>query len=259
MIQEATERQRITMLRQLLKLSQTEFSRKIGISQGALSQIESGRSRLSMETLKNLSKAFNVNCNWIVSGKGDIFIKQEKTDGKNSNKRKGIPLVDVNARAGYIKGYKNINYINTLDTYDIPGFKNGGSYRMFEIEGESMVPTLFPSEIVIAKQKEIKNLESDKLSVILTKKALIAKRAKRSAESKDKVKVISDNPEFSNFNISLQDIVETWEIQGKISKKLLQNYVFDFHRLTTLEQDIKNLQSKVSILLNKQAPGSQQV
>lgn len=258
MTTEANERQRIIMLRELLQMSQTEFSRKIGISQGALSQIESGRSRLSMETLKNLTKAFNVNCNWLVIGDGDIFY-QEHGFKKKAKEKNGIPLVDVKARAGYIKSYDSINFINSLDTYHLPGFEDHLKYRMFEIEGESMVPTFFSSEIVIAKKNKNKeNFKTDKLSVFLTKNSLIAKRAKRSADSPDLLKIISDNPEFSNFDLHRNEVVEIWEIKGKITKKLLQNYVFDFHRLTNMEKDIKYLQSKMSTLLGHQNPGADQ-
>lgn len=244
MADKATEKHRITMLRELLQLSQTEFSRKIGISQGALSQIESGRSRLSMETLKNLAKAFNVNCNWLVQGEGNIFFKSE-SNSENSEVEKLIPLIDVRAKAGYIKSHRNFEFLNTLEKYRVPGFEDGESFRMFEVAGESMVPTLFPNEIVIAQKNKNKNINDDAMAVLLTEKELIVKRTKKLPKHNGKIRIISDNPEYPHYEISRSEILELWEVKGKITKKLLQNNLIHSQHLNRIEKEITELKSKI--------------
>ena len=243
---QAAEKKRVTKLRELLNLSQTEFSRKIGVSQGALSQIENGHSRLSMETLISLVKAFNVNCNWLVNGNGDIFINEEP-DSEESHS-KGIQLVDADASAGYVSGYNQPDFLGTLDSYMIPGFKNEQNLRLFEIEGDSMVPTLFPSDLVIAKKNKLPQIKSNTLVVLLTKQKLMAKRLKKS--DKNTVRLLSDNPNHADKSYSIDDIVEVWQIQGKITKHLLENYVFEFQRMTSIQKDIKDLKYKLSTIVN---------
>jgi transcriptional regulator with XRE-family HTH domain len=48
---------------------QKELALKIGISQGQLSKIESGRLAPSLETLVRLSNQFGKSLDWIVTGK----------------------------------------------------------------------------------------------------------------------------------------------------------------------------------------------
>lgn len=239
------ERERITMLRELLQMSQTEFARKIGISQGALSQIENGRSRLSMETLKSLSVQFNINCNWLVNGKGEIFYNY--AESKKSSDKNLIPLIDANARAGYSRGYLNPEYLKALDYYYVPGFEDGGEYRMFEVQGDSMIPTFYSTEIVISKKIEkIKSVKDDTLAVILLPKELKTKRIIQS-DSKSFI-AKSDNPEFQSVKYKFSDVKELWAIEGKVTKKLQVN-ALDSERLKQIEKDLHELQTRINRLI----------
>lgn len=236
------ERERITMLRELLQMSQTEFARKIGISQGALSQIESGRSRLSMETLKNLSSEFNINCNWIVNGKGDIFSTKSKGTTTKNNL---IPFINKKARAGYFRGYSNPEYLKTLDEYHIPGFENG-SFRMFEIQGDSMIPTLFESEVVIAKKAtDYKSIENNSLAVFLMPKQLVAKRIEKISDDDSSFVAKSDNADYNNEKIKYADVNELWVIQAKLTRKLLHGNIYDHSRILHIEKNLQELNSKM--------------
>ena len=49
--------------------SQEEFAPKVGISQGQLSKIESGRMAPTLDTLIRLASRFEKSLDWIVTGK----------------------------------------------------------------------------------------------------------------------------------------------------------------------------------------------
>jgi transcriptional regulator with XRE-family HTH domain len=69
-----TLNERVKHIRKIMQLNQKEFSQKIEISQSALSQIEKGLTSLSFSTIENITRKFNVNCNWLVNGAGPIFL-----------------------------------------------------------------------------------------------------------------------------------------------------------------------------------------
>lgn len=46
-------------------LNQVAFAKKIGISQGRLSEIEQGKTKPSAETLNELRRNFNSDLNWL--------------------------------------------------------------------------------------------------------------------------------------------------------------------------------------------------
>ncbi|WP_052126292.1 helix-turn-helix domain-containing protein [Ureibacillus massiliensis] len=61
--------ERIKNLRKLLNLNQTTFAKAIGISQAALSDLEKGKSKPSIETLISISDKFNISIDWIIRGR----------------------------------------------------------------------------------------------------------------------------------------------------------------------------------------------
>ncbi|WP_159884494.1 helix-turn-helix domain-containing protein [Paenibacillus puerhi] len=68
---------RIKCIRKENNLNQIQFAKSIGISQGNLSEIEMGNSNPSAETLISIRTQYNVNLNWLLTGKdlkkGEIF------------------------------------------------------------------------------------------------------------------------------------------------------------------------------------------
>jgi transcriptional regulator with XRE-family HTH domain len=65
--------ERIKELRTLLKMTQVNFSKKIYISQGSLGEIETGVRPVNDRIIQLISTEFNVNKNWLKTGKGGIF------------------------------------------------------------------------------------------------------------------------------------------------------------------------------------------
>ncbi|SDW48462.1 helix-turn-helix domain-containing protein [Paenibacillus sp. CF384] len=58
----------IRRLRKLNMLNQNEFSRKIGISQGSLSDIESGKCKPSIDTVVSIHQTFNCSLEMLLAG-----------------------------------------------------------------------------------------------------------------------------------------------------------------------------------------------
>ncbi|MDR1175302.1 MAG: helix-turn-helix domain-containing protein [Treponema sp.] len=66
-------RNRFKSIRKELRLNQTEFARLIGIRQTALSMIEVGTTPLTDKNIKLICATFNVNEQWLRTGKGEMF------------------------------------------------------------------------------------------------------------------------------------------------------------------------------------------
>jgi len=64
---------RIREIRTELKLSQREFSKKIQITQSHYSDIENGNIEIKERYLTLISSQFNVNLDWLKTGKGGKF------------------------------------------------------------------------------------------------------------------------------------------------------------------------------------------
>lgn len=61
----------------ILKLSQEEFAKKLDISRANMSSIEIGRVALTERNIKAICQTFNVNEDWLCNGNEPIFIEKE--------------------------------------------------------------------------------------------------------------------------------------------------------------------------------------
>lgn len=72
--------QRIRLIRKKQNLLQKDFCKELNVSGSSLSAMEAGHIKPNFELLYNISSKFNVNLCFLLHGKGDIFISQEKED-----------------------------------------------------------------------------------------------------------------------------------------------------------------------------------
>ena len=80
-------RENLKKLRKELNLSAQKLADKIGSTQVSVSNYETGKYKPSYEFLEALYKQLNVNLNWFVSGKGEMFIKEQPADFKSTVKQ----------------------------------------------------------------------------------------------------------------------------------------------------------------------------
>jgi transcriptional regulator with XRE-family HTH domain len=64
---------RLKAVRQSLKLSQRDFSKKIYISQSFLTRMETGQTPINDRTLELVCAQYKVNGVWLRTGKGEMF------------------------------------------------------------------------------------------------------------------------------------------------------------------------------------------
>ena len=66
-------RTRIKQVRLALNVSQRDFAKRVYISQTLLGDIELGNRNVNDRTVQLISTEFNVNKDWLISGKGEMF------------------------------------------------------------------------------------------------------------------------------------------------------------------------------------------
>lgn len=67
---------RIKLLRKTLNLSQTAVAKRIDIANASLSQLENNITKPSLNTIRELGVAYNVNANWLLTGEGEMFTEE---------------------------------------------------------------------------------------------------------------------------------------------------------------------------------------
>ena len=124
----------------------------------------------------------------------------------------------------------------------------GGTYRAFEIIGDSMLPTPSGSVIVGEKVESIDNLKNNSACIVVSKsEGIVYKRIIKSNKNKSKVTLVSDNPAYQPYQVNVADVLEIWQAQAAINK-VTQQHRWDVDSLVNL---VSNLQDQVSTLKKK--------
>lgn len=72
--------ERIKALRKALSLTQQEMADRIGIKRNTIANYETGRNAPVDSVLALICREFNVNEQWLKTGKGEMFIKLSKDE-----------------------------------------------------------------------------------------------------------------------------------------------------------------------------------
>ena len=72
--------ERIREVRKELGLSGEKFGAKIGLKKVAISQLETGRSNPTDQTIMSICREFNVSEEWLRNGTGDMFVPMTRDE-----------------------------------------------------------------------------------------------------------------------------------------------------------------------------------
>lgn len=187
-------------------IKKIEFYNKTGLSNGYLDKVKD----LGSEKIESIISNYkDINLEWLVTGKGPM-LKESKKDSSI-----GIPLVSLNAVAGFGNRNFSIKEEDVQERYIVPDF-NGIDF-MIRVKGNSMVPKFNSGDIVACRIiKESRFIQWNKPHVIATREqGLLCKRLAQS-EKQDHLKAISDNKEYPPFDIPQAEITGVALVIGTI-------------------------------------------
>jgi transcriptional regulator with XRE-family HTH domain len=72
--------ERMKQLRKALKLSQDEFGRKLGVTRGAITNIELHKTEPKPLFVKHICDVFDVSEDWLLTGLGDMFLHLDEDE-----------------------------------------------------------------------------------------------------------------------------------------------------------------------------------
>tara|TARA_R110002124_G_scaffold121667_4_gene280015 strand:- start:1619 stop:2032 length:414 start_codon:yes stop_codon:yes gene_type:complete len=77
---QASENQRLKLIRKFLKLKQEDFGATLGLTQGGYSDIERGKNNVSGKIKIFLKNQHNINIHWLETGLGEMFATSIEED-----------------------------------------------------------------------------------------------------------------------------------------------------------------------------------
>lgn len=166
--------------------------------------------------------------------------------------RENVILVPIRARAGYLSGYGDPEFIQSLPAYNLPGLRNG-TFRAFEADGHSMSPTLKNHDIVIGEWVDsIDHITDDRIYIIVTKtKGIVVKRVLNRVSKYGflvcKSDSITNRSEYPNLQVYPDEIKELWYARMKLSSDFSAP-TDAWQRLNDLEATFEHFKNELKML-----------
>ena len=261
----------IKYLRKKSGKTQDALSSELNIGRTTLANYESGVSEPNVDTLCAFAKFFGVSIDDLLSknmetdqmiqfaGANNLFIDpaanrpgkftgvpQVITVDKQGNDN--IVYVPVKARAGYLLGYGDAEFMEQLPTFRLPGLSNA-TYRMFEVDGPSMAPNVLHGDRLIGEWVEnLNDIRDNRVYIIVHSGGVAVKRVINRLKERGKIYLKSDTiahrHEFPTIEIDPADINEVWYGRLKISSDFTEPAEV-YHRLADLEMDMMAMKKKL--------------
>jgi transcriptional regulator with XRE-family HTH domain len=277
----------LTFLRKREELKQAEMQEKTGVKRQTWSNWENEVAQPSVEDISLVAQFFGVTIDDLIKvdmenvhpmGTDDSGKKAQKSLPKSppnsppngeklpaatvsrmpkvvtvdSTGLDNIVLVPSRARAGYLAGHEDPEFIQTLPSYRLPGLSHG-TFRMFEVHGHSMVPTFHDSDTIICRFVEnLLEIRDDRIFVVVTKAdGIVVKRVVNRIQRDGKLILNSDNQrhagEYPPIVVDPEDVLEIWYAWAYMSRQMrppgeMYARLIDLEtRMTLIEQKDKKL------------------
>ncbi|WP_407532036.1 XRE family transcriptional regulator [Elizabethkingia meningoseptica] len=246
----------LRFLRDKQNLSQQKISDTLLITRSRYVKYEDGTSEPPIEILLRISKYFSISIDLLVSVDIRKYPLEEMlnlpdnrilipitVDSSGNNQ---IEIIPQKASMGYLNGYSDPEYIESLQTISLPFLRNG-KFRAFPADGDSMPPYKDGTFIVGKYVENLADLKTDKTYVFITTNDGITYKRFQFHESSF-ICVKSDNNFYEPLKIPLADIKEIWEFACSINTQEYDPDEFSGQNMKEmfmeLKEDINQLKEK---------------
>lgn len=213
----------IRYLRKNKGWTQQELADKIGIKRSLVGAYEEARAEPSAQKLLKFAEILNVSVDDLIG----LNLKEYSPGSPrfkvlaitvDESEKENIELVPQKAAAGYLNGYADPEYIKELPRFQLPFLPSNGSYRAFEISGDSMLPLVSGTIIIGQYVEQLADIKDGKTYILVTKNdGVIFKRVFNYIKDKGKLFMTSDNTQYSPYEINPEDVMEVWLAKAYIS------------------------------------------
>jgi len=217
------------------------YSDYFGISIDTLIKVD--LSKLRESELRQLENGF------------DVYVRGSKlrvltTTVDNSN-NENIELVPEKAKAGYMRGFADPEFVRELPVFQLPFLSPERKYRTFQVSGDSMLPIPDKAWVTGEFVQDWTTLKDGEACIVLTlDEGIVFKIVENRIEKDGKVNLISLNSSYKSYELPVDEIREIWRFTHYISEEMPSGEVSAndlTNTLNQLKQDVALIKDKIII------------
>jgi len=258
----------IKFLRKRRKKTQDDLAFALQMKRSTLSGYENNIAEPGISSLLRFSKYFGIAVDTLISVNlqeltesqlrqlehgQDVFITGQKlrvlatTVDRNNNEN--IELVTEKAKAGYMSGFADPDYISELPVFRLPFLSTNKKYRTFQISGDSMLPIPDKSWVTGEFIQDWNNVLPGDACIVLTRdEGIVFKIVDNQLHDKGKLVLYSLNALYDPFEVEGREIREIWKFVHYISNEIPDPVIPGneiYKTVANLKRDVERLKNRL--------------
>jgi transcriptional regulator with XRE-family HTH domain len=204
----------------------SDIAKKLGTYNHVVNSILKGQRNITVDQLHKLFDCYGVNANYMFGLSDEVFIEGviegelpvRALSERQTGARDNILLVPDRALAGYALEHQDVEFMDTLQKFSIPNLD--GSLVAFEINGDSMMPTITNGDIVICEPVERGTSLRDNHVYVIVTDVVVAKRIQQLREHNGVtgLRLISDNSSvYQPYTVDLEEIRQILKVKCRLT------------------------------------------
>lgn len=238
--------QNIKYLRRKKQWTQQQLADQLEVKRALIGSYEEGRATPKISVLQRLASLAGQSIDDLVginleAGRVSNYSSlQVLSVVVNQYNEELIPIVPVKASAGYLNGFADPQFVESLPRFymPIPELSKERTYRVFQIKGDSMLPVQPDSYVFCEFISEINDLKEGQTYVLITKdEGLVYKRVYLKQDNQLLLK--SDNPEYEPYLVDSGSVLELWQARGVLSFELPKPEMLGTAHISSILNEMK--------------------
>lgn len=212
--------------------SARQLSFSLNYKPQGFSEVMNGKRNAPVELLKRAGQLYQLNVKFLFFGEGEMFENENRHQPVNTRvivtdifQKERIVHVPVSAYAGYRDNLTEPVFVQDLPTYSLPeNILRHGSYRSFDVAGDSMEPTFLPGDKIIGAYVEPQyweqGIKDHHVHVLVTHNEVVVKRVINYMRTEKMLELHSDNKAIPPYYLSIKELREAWIVRLRITANL---------------------------------------
>ena len=163
-----------------------------------------------------------------------------------------IALVSTRVAAGYARGGSvEPEFIKDLPTFSLPSavYRNG-SFRAFQVSGDSMQPTLHDGDWVICRYVDnwVRDIQDMAVHVVVTHDIPVVKRLLNQLNERGQLTLQSDSVAYPTQFLYGEEVREVWVAVARLSREFVNPRYDLMKEMSRTRADVDELLARISAL-----------
>ena len=191
------------LIRHYTKGNKAQFAKLLGVSAQTIS---AWIARNTFDAELIYAKCRYVDSSWLLTGEGAMLQETENNNAPTPKhtveiahqvphgSSEGIPLIPLDAVAGFPAESGGGVRLEDCERYVIPEFENKGANFLIRVSGDSMVPLYYSGDLLACRKiTDIRFFQWGTVYVLETSQGVLVKRVQESANHADSILCVSEN------------------------------------------------------------------